>query len=131
VRIATDNLQTALNDDPEFLLCARSWDARLRYRMGDHSFILVIRDGRVAAISDPATFFDESDIEIAADDAVWAGILAEIPPPRMQDLFPAQLHHGLRMLGDLESLFAYYAAVRRLTEVMRAVHNDAPVALQS
>jgi hypothetical protein len=131
VRIATDKLQTSLNDDPEFRLCARSWDARLRYQMGEHSFIVVIRDGQVAAISEPAGFFDESDIEITAGDHVWANILAEIPPPRFQDLFPAQLHHGLRMHGDLETLFAYYAAVRRMTEVMRAVHNGAPVALPS
>ncbi len=131
MRLASDRLQTSLNDDPEFRLSARSWDARLRYRMGAHSFIVVVRDGEVSEIVEPAGFFDESNIEIAADDEVWQKILAVIPPPRFQDLFPAQLHHGLRMQGDIESLFAYYAAVRRMTEVMRAVHNDAPVAHQS
>ena len=131
MRIATDELQASLNDDPEFRLTARSWDCRLRYRMGDDGFILVIRDGEVASVVDPAGLFDEWQVDITAADDVWRNVLAALPRPGFQDLFPAQLHHGLRMAGDLESLFAYYGAVRRITEVMRSVHNDAPVALRS
>jgi hypothetical protein len=129
LRIDTDRLLTRLNADPEFGLTARQWDCRLRFRIGADSFILVVRAGDVEAVEEPAGIFDEWQIAISADDEVWRNILAAVPPPFYHDLFPAQLHHGLRLEGDLESLFAYYGAVRRLTEIMRDVHNDAPVAV--
>jgi hypothetical protein len=128
VRIAADTLTTALNDDPEFRLCGRLWSARIRYRMGDDAFILDIRHGRVAGVVEPAGIFDDFTIEIAAGEETWEKILAPVPPPFHHDLFPAQLHHGLRITGDLESVFAYYGALRRITELMRSVHNDAAVA---
>ena len=127
MRIAADRLTTALNDDPEFRLCARMWDARIRYRMGDDGFILDIRRGEAAVVGAPG-IFDDFTIEIAAGDDIWEKILAPVPPPFHQDQFPAQLHHGLRIAGDLESVFAYYGALRRITELLRAVHNDAAVA---
>ena len=129
MRVDTDTLQVRLNEDPEFGLNARQWDCRLRFRLGADGFILVVRDGQVAAVEEPAGLFDEWQIAISADDEVWQNILSAVPPPFYHDLFPAQLHHGLRLEGDLESLFAYYGAVRRLTEIMRDVHNDAPVAV--
>jgi hypothetical protein len=129
VRIATDELLARLKEDPEFGLTARLWDCRIRFRMGAEGFILVIRDGEATAVVEPVGIFDDWQIAISADDEVWGNILAAVPPPFFHDLFPAQLHHGLRMEGDLESLFAYYGAVRRLTEVMRSVHNDAPAAI--
>ena len=89
---------------------------------------LDIRNGELAGVVEAPGIFDEFAIEIAAGDDVWAKILAPVPPPFYHDLFPAQLHHGLRISGDLESVFAYYGALRRLTELMRAVHNDAAVA---
>lgn len=131
MRIATDKLLARLKEDPEFGLMARMWDCRLRFRMGVDSFILVIRGGEATAVVEPAGLFDEWQIDISADEEVWRNILAPVPRPFFHDLFPAQLHHGLRMQGDLESLFAYYGAVRRLTEVLRLVHNDAPVAIQA
>ena len=127
MRIAADTLTTAVNDDPEFRLCGRLWTTRIRYRMGDDAFILDIRNGELANIVEAPGIFDDFEIEIAAGDDVWEKILAPVPPPFYHDLFPAQLHHGLRISGDLESVFAYYGALRRLTELMRAVHNDAAV----
>ncbi len=128
MRIAADKLTTAVNDDPEFRLCGRLWDARIRYRMGDDAFILDIRRGEIADVVETPGIFDDFEIEIAAGDDVWEKILAPVPPPFHHDLFPAQLHHGLRITGDLESVFAYYGALRRITELMRSVHNDAAVA---
>jgi hypothetical protein len=123
VRIATSALQTTLNGDPEFRLAARFWDCRIRYRLGDDAFVLVIRNGEVAAVVERPGVFDDYEIDIAADEASWQKILAPVPPPFYHDLFPAQLHHGLRMSGDLASLLAYYGAVRRITDVMRSTHN--------
>lgn len=128
MRIATDQLLARLNDDPEFALTARMWDCRIRFRMGTDGFVLVVRGGKAAEVVEPAGIFDDWQIGISADDEVWQKILAPVPQPFYHDLFPAQLHHGLRMEGDLESLFAYYGAVRRIAELVRSVHNDAPVA---
>ena len=125
MRIATDRLVGALNADPELRLTARLWTTRIRYSLGDDAFVLDLRDGRVVDVVDAPTIFDDFAIDIAAPDDVWDKILSPVPPPFCQDLFPAQLHHGLRIAGDLESVFAYYGAVRRITELMRAVRNDA------
>lgn len=128
MRIPAEKLVTAINDDPEFRLCGRLWSTRIRYRMGDDAFILDLRGGEVAGVVEAPGIFDDFEIEIAAGDDVWEKILAPVPPPFHHDLFPAQLHHGLRITGDLESVFAYYGALRRVTELMRSVHNDASVA---
>lgn len=126
MHIAADRLATALNDDPEFRLCSRLWNTRIRYRLGEDAFILEIRAGEVAGVVERPGVFDDFRIDVSAGEDVWEKILAPVPPPFYHDLFPAQLHHGLRIGGDLESVFAYYGALRRITELMRSVHNETP-----
>lgn len=128
MRVATAELVDVLNGDPEFRLQARHWDSRLRYEMGEDVFILVIRDGMVTDVVENPGPFDEWRIEFVAGDETWANILAAVPRPFYQDIWSAQLHHGLRVGGDLEGMFAYFAAVRRITHLLRSQRNLDPVA---
>ena len=125
MKLDTERLKKVMNADPEFALASRMWDARLRYRLGDDAFLIVIRDGVVTEIVPAPGLFHEFTADISAPDEVWSQILAAVPPPLFQDLFPAQFHHGLRITGDLESFYCYYAAVRRTTDLMRQVNNEA------
>jgi hypothetical protein len=117
----TDRIVSALNDDPEFRLMARRWDCRLVVRMGDQPYLIEIRGGEVRRITTRVTIFDASDIQIGGPHEGWLELLEETPGPLYQDLFPAVLHKGFTMTGDLESLFAYYPAVRRMWDVIRQV----------
>lgn len=124
MRLPLDALISAINKDPEFRIAARMWSSRILYQLGDDRFILIIQDGVVASVIEQPGLFEEWRTEIIADDEVWSQILADKPRPFYQDLFPAQLCHGLRMRGDLEGLFAYYPAIRRITDLMRYTHNS-------
>ncbi len=119
VVLDTEGLRAALNADPEFRLAARLWTTRLVLRMGERRYLLEIRDGEVREVVDEVTIFDPWEIELAGPEEGWEKLLQLIPPPFYQDVFPAILHHGFTMGGDLESLFAYYPAVRRMLDVVR------------
>jgi hypothetical protein len=121
IALDTERVVAALNADPEFRLTARRWDCRLIVRMGDEPYLLEIRDGQVRRLSTRVTIFDASDIQIGGPRDGWLELLKETPRPLYQDLFPAVLHKGFTITGDLESLFAYYPAVRRMWDVIRSV----------
>ena len=121
IALDADRIVAALNDDPEFRIMARRWDCRLVVRMGDQPYLIEIRGGEVQRLTNRVTIFDASDIQIGGPHEGWLELLKETPGPLYQDLFPAVLHKGFTMTGDLESLFAYYPAVRRMWDVIRQV----------
>ena len=43
-----------------------------------------------------------------------------MPKPFYQDLYAATIHHGFSVAGDTLDYCAYYPALRRLIELMRA-----------
>ena len=127
--IALDRLVDELNADPEFRLASRLWTADIRYVLGDDSFRLSVVDGTVVGAFAGPGLFDAYTFSISGSEEVWAEILSPVPAPMYQDLFPAQFHKGVRMEGDLESLYGYYAAVRRTTDILRRVNNDTAAAV--
>jgi hypothetical protein len=117
-------LDAELGRDPEFVLHARYLTAAIRVVIGEtQSFRIVIREGAVAEIDAVVTPFDSYDIQLAGSEEQWEGLLAPVPPAFFQDFFPAMLHHGFRIEGDMETIIAYYPALRRLAEILRAVAN--------
>jgi hypothetical protein len=110
------------NDDGEFRVLARSWNATIRLAMGDVHLRLLIRDGRLAAV-EPWDGGDACDLTIMGPADGWAEMLAPTPKPFYHDLFAAAVHHGFFFLGDVRHRCAYYPAVRRLVELMREVRN--------
>jgi len=119
-------LERTLSRDPEFVLHSRHLTANIRVMIGDlQSFRIVVRAGEIVEIDPLVTPFDSFDIQLAGTEEQWRALLAPIPPAFYQDFYPAMLHHGFRVEGDMETIMAYYPALRRLGEVFRAVAGSA------
>jgi hypothetical protein len=114
-------LRESANDDGEFRIAARMWDAVLRIVVDDVGTLIRIRDGRIEEITpEPPGGTSTWAFSIAAPEAEWRRFLAPVPEPFYQDLWGASLYHGFRIEGDLEAFYPYYGAVRRMFELMRA-----------
>ena len=117
-----DAVRARANDDGEFRLHARLWNATVRLGMGHRNYKLLIGDGSVRSIGrwrgGVAT-----DLAIHAPQADWDAMLAGTPRPFYQDLYAAAIHHDFQIAGDTANYCAYYPALRRLIEIMREVHN--------
>ncbi len=111
-------IRDAANADPEFQIAARHWDAVLRIDAGAEVHLLQVRAGE-AVEADPGAAF-AFDVRIAAPAATWDEMLAAVPRAFYHDLFAAAARHGVVLEGDTE---AYYPAIRRLLELMRAIAN--------
>lgn len=123
-RFNLDRTRDALNADPEFQLVVRQWTARLYFGVGEESYMLVLDSGRVADfIRNPDKMMGCTAILSGTDDD-WAAMLEPVPAPFYQDFMAAYFRHGFVLSGDLDTLFAYYAAVRRLLEVLRSVYTE-------
>jgi hypothetical protein len=117
--IAWDELARRVNEDDEFRLASRFWEATLRLDLGPESHRLRFEGGRLREIEscDPEA---DCDLHISAPLEDWERLLAPLPGPFYQDLFGAQLHHGFQMNADPLDYAAYYPALRRLVEILRA-----------
>ncbi|MEU7816896.1 hypothetical protein [Pseudonocardia sp. NPDC049154] len=117
-------LDAELGRDPEFVLHARYLTAVFRVVIGEtQSFRIVVRAGAVVEIDAVVTPFDSYDIQLAGTEEQWEALLAPVPPAFYQDFYCAMLHHGFRIEGDMETIMAYYPAIRRLAEILRGVAN--------
>ena len=120
-------LKEALNNDPEFLLTARMWNASVRLNMEKDALLVKIHDGKVIDIEAGHYDFDlltPGDVFITAPYEDWQKFLAPVPKPFYVDLWGATIHHGFRITGDMETFYAYYPALRRFFDVMREVTLD-------
>jgi hypothetical protein len=106
------------NKDPEFLIAARFWNSSLKLDMDDSTHILRIQDGKITVDSN-AQASEVCDISISAPSEDWNKMFEPVPGPFYQDLFAATVYHGFSYDGDLELMFAYYPALRRMVELMR------------
>lgn len=113
-----ESLKRAANEDGEFRLHARFWNADLRLTMGEDSTAIQVRDGEIREIRSGAGP-EPTDLALSAPDSVWEEMLKPVPRPFFHDLLGASAHHGLAIVGDLTHRCAYFPAVRRLVELLR------------
>ncbi len=116
-----EDLRVALNTDPEFQLSARYWNGRVKLDFGDRVYIISVHDGVVENIEEDPTMYDPCDLSISASSEGWDKLLAATPRPFYQDMYSASVHHEFDIEGDLEQFFAYHAALRRMTQIMRGL----------
>lgn len=114
-----EGLRKALNEDPEFRLSARYWNGRVKLDFGERVYIVDVHDGVVERIEEDPTMYDPCDLSISASSGEWEKLLAATPRPFYQDMYSASVHHDFDIEGDLEQFFAYHAALRRMTQIMR------------
>lgn len=116
------SLQSELGRDPEFLLHARHLTTRIKVVLGEQqSFMIEIRNGDLVGIDAVVTPFDSYDIQLAGSEKLWELLLEPEPPAFYHDFYPAMVHHGFRIEGDMEMIMAFYPAIRRLGDLFRAV----------
>jgi hypothetical protein len=119
--VPIERLREAANDDAEFRIAARFWDAVLRIGVDDAGTLIRIRDGCIEEITPELPIgMSTWDFSISAPATEWRHFLEPVPRPFYQDLWGASLYHGFRVEGNLETFYPYYAAVRRMFELMRA-----------
>jgi len=121
-----DAVVTLAADDGEWRIAARMWNAVLRLDVDQVAHLLRIENGKLvnhtaAPASDPAA--TPYTVRVAATGDGWRELLAPVPRPFYQDLYGAMTRHGFTAGGDFESFFAYYPAVRRLVELLRAAQS--------
>ena len=112
-------LSALFDTDRELALCARFWTGALHLGVGAERWCLRFEAGDFAGVSKAPAAPGPRDVEIVAAPAEWEKLLAPVPPPFYQDAFGASLHHPVSLGGDLDTLFAYYPAVRRVIEILR------------
>jgi hypothetical protein len=122
--IRWSQLRDRVNGDGEFRYAARLWDATLRLDVGDDSHRLRFRDGSLVEVT-PCDADAACDVFVRAPADAWRELLAPVPRPYFQDLFAAQLAHGVQLPEDPLAYAAYYPALRRLLQLLSAAREDA------
>jgi len=116
-------LPERVNADPEFRLASRLWTATLRLDIGSASRALRFEAGELTDVS-ATPRASEADLFIRAPESDWDELLAPTPRPFYQDLFGAQLQHGVELPSDPLAYAAYYPALRRLIQLMSAARQE-------
>jgi hypothetical protein len=121
VSFEPERLKQALNRDPEFRLTARYWDGALELDVGEEAYVIALSAGQVTSVShDASSRGQPGHVIISAPVEDWSKLLQDPPPPFYHDFYPAVCWHSFRYGGDPDYLWAYYAAVRRTAEILRA-----------
>jgi hypothetical protein len=124
--IPVEAVRDSVNRDAEFAIAARFWNARIRfYSNEEEEYFMEIRDGRITAFEKGSDGYQSSTIYVGGPRATWRDILKPVPERFCNDFFPAAIHRGMRLGGDLSSLYAYYSALQRILAVMRQEINGA------
>lgn len=119
VDLADPRIAPAVNMDPEFRIMARECNMTVAFGVGSDWFLYTFRDGQLESTKAGVTIFDSSDFAISGSVESWQKLLSPIPPPLFTDIWPALLHGNMRSNGDLETMFAYWPALRRVWDVVR------------
>jgi hypothetical protein len=112
-------LSARFDSDRELARCARFWTGALHLGVGAKRWRLDFDDGHFRGAAATATKPGPRDIEIEATPEQWDELLATVPKAFYQDPYGAAAHHGVKLGGDTETLFAYYGALRRVIEILR------------
>jgi hypothetical protein len=122
--IPVDAVRDGVNSDPEFAIAARFWTARIRFYTNENDeYFMTIEHGRVTDFHEGSDGYEASTIYVGGPRATWRDILSPVPVRFCNDFFPAAIHRGMRLGGDLSSLYAYYGALQRILAVMRREIN--------
>jgi hypothetical protein len=63
-------------------------------------------------------------VRVAAPAKAWEVFLQDPAPPFYLDYYSASLHHGFELSGDADTLWAYYPAIRRTSELLRGLAKE-------
>jgi len=105
--------------DRELALASRFWHGALHLGVGDARVALCFEPEQAPRVETEPHAVGARDVSIHAEPSEWRKLLAAVPPPFYQDVFGAALHHPVSLGGDMETVYAYYPAIRRVIEILR------------
>jgi Predicted hydrolases or acyltransferases (alpha/beta hydrolase superfamily) len=118
-----DDVISAAQASPAFMLAARFWTGTALFRMGDDGWLLRMNDGTIEAFR-RAEVTGQADIMVNGPAASWAKLLQRVPPPGYQDPFYNDGRSGFRMEGDMVAAVApFYHGVQEFIEILRTVRS--------
>jgi hypothetical protein len=124
--IPVDAVREGGNSDPEFAIAGRYWNAIIRFYTNEaDEYFMQIEHGRVTCFREGSDGYRVSTIYVGGPRRTWREILRPRPKRFCNDFFPAAIHRGMQLGGDLSSLYAYYGALQRITAIMRREFNKA------
>ena len=117
-------LPAACAADGEFRLAARYWTGTLRLDLGDERADLQVEDGALSVVAAAAGEMPVTpgNVGLRAPVETWRKVLSPVPPPMFNDVMPARAA-GMELLGDTETFWQYYPAVRRAIDLLRIERN--------
>ena len=116
-------LQARLASDPELARAARHWTGALHLAVGGTRHAVRFDAGRCVSAGRASAPVGARDIEVSASPEQWAKLLAPVPEAFYQDVFGAAAQHGVGFSGDVETMYAYYAALRRVLDILREARS--------
>ena len=116
---ALRQLEASANADGEFQLAARFWSTQIALCDESDGQLVRIEDGRIVEVR-PCAQDAPCDVSISAPYEEWQRFLEPVPRPFYQDLWGAWTRHGFELEGDLDSLYPYSPALRRLFDLVRS-----------
>jgi pimeloyl-ACP methyl ester carboxylesterase len=103
-------------DDGEFMLAARYWTGGLKLNVGSEQLTLSVTDGQPGT----PTADTSGMVELSAEEAVWAKILAAVPERFHNDVMANVMQgQGMQRQADPVVFAQYFAAVARAIELLR------------
>lgn len=118
MKVDVAKLEGILKTDKEFNREIRYYDGTVKLLMGEATYCLLIKDGKLVKITDELPASTTADTEFGGNDTQWSGLLAAIPVPFFQCIQTSCVREGMTMSNDPKSL-AYLPAWNRLFRVMR------------
>ena len=117
-------LRRRINDDGTFRLMARDIALNLALVADGEARLLKFRNGGLRGIDPFVPLTEPVDITIEGSGAFWDRLLSAVPPPRYQNLYAGARAGNCFVTGNAELYNAYFAAISRITEIMRDLRHE-------
>jgi hypothetical protein len=102
-----ERLKDAVNGNPTLLRRGRTCTARLLVEMGEESYIVDIREGRVEAVTKGPFTGPSWTFALRASRQDWDEFFKPVPKPGYQDIFGLAKRKLMRIEGNLHPLMAH------------------------
>ncbi len=119
-----EKFRKGINDDFEFKLAAKYMSKDVLLELGNSQCIVKIREGMITEMNLTPTFMDAWSFSISGTIDSWEKFLKPVPPPFYNSLFAVMIRANMKVIGDLESAFAFFWAMSRMFDLMRAIQNS-------
>jgi hypothetical protein len=119
----SEDIQSYVNDDPEFRLAAGRMMTNVLLQVGDSRCVIKVREGVVSEIHPNPVFAEACSFYVKGSEDAWAKFLQPVPPPFYNVVFSAMIRQNFELGGDLEEAFSDFWPLTRMFDLFREVQN--------